>query len=131
MGDEEEALYMVASPERRALDELALHLTDLEAWLGPAAWAEPVAKPYVGSSYLFWLTPAGDTPPPEVDAPSVTGAAWPFDGPIDQFGDPVGEERCGHLDLGQAFETLRLMREHGGPDESFGIMPRSGARWVR
>jgi hypothetical protein len=115
-GDEEEAAYWAPSPARLALDELTKHLLDVEAWLGPAAWSAPIARPYGSSSYVFWLTQQGSTsPPPEVDAPSMTGAAWPFDGPIEQFGEPVGQGRCGYLDLAGAFETLRLMRAGGVP----------------
>ena len=119
--DEEEGVYWVPSPERRALDELAIHLLDVNAWLGSAAWSEPVGRPYVGGSYLFWLEPPIDTPPPpEVVAPFVGGAAWPFDGPIEEFGQAVEQGRCGHLTLGQAFEVLRLMRELGVPAFQFG-----------
>jgi hypothetical protein len=122
---QEDGVYWVPSTERRVLEELAIHLLDVESWLGAAAWSEPIARPYVSSSYLFWLEPPNDAPPPpDVDAPSVTGAAWPFDGPIEQFGEPVGQERCGYLDLGQAFETLRLMRELGVPTHAFGPPPR-------
>jgi hypothetical protein len=117
---EEEAAYWMPAPERQALDALAIHLLDVEAWLGPAAWSEPVARPYVSSSYLFWLSAPSDTPP-EGDYPSVTGAAWPFDGPIEQFGEPVGQARCGYVDLGQAFEMLRLMRQRGVPTYPFGV----------
>jgi len=120
-GDEEEASYWVPSPARRALDELTTHLFDIEAWLGAGAWSEPVARRYVSGSYLFWLTREGTTPPPDVDAPSMSGAAWPFDGPIDAFGEPVGQERCGYLDLAQAFETLRLMRARAVPTYPIGV----------
>jgi hypothetical protein len=113
-GDEEEATYWLPG-ERRALDELALHLLDVEAWLGPGGWSEPAARRYVSSSYRFSLIANGSTPPDYVDAPPVDGVPWPFDGPIEQFGEPVGGERCGYLDLGQAFETLRLMRQWGVP----------------
>jgi hypothetical protein len=111
-GDEEEATYWLPG-ERRALDELALHLLDVEAWLGPAGWSDPAARRYVSSSYRFALTANGSAPPSYVDAPPVAGVPWPFDGPIEQFGEPAGQERCGYLDLGQAFETLRLMRQWG------------------
>jgi hypothetical protein len=78
---QEDGVYWVPSTERRVLEELAIHLLDVESWLGAAAWSEPIARPYVSSSYLFWLEPPNDAPPPpDVDAPSVTGAAWPFDG---------------------------------------------------
>lgn len=112
-GDEEEALYLLPAPERRALDALALHLLDVEAWLAPAGWSDPAARRYVSSSYRFALTANGSTPPSYVDAPPVAGVPWPFDGPIEQFGEPLGAARCGYLDLGQAFETLRLMRQWG------------------
>jgi hypothetical protein len=112
-GDEEEALYHLPSPERQALDALALHLLDVEAWLGPSGWSDPAAHRYVSSSYRFSLTANAGAPPSYVDAPTVAGVPWPFGGPIEQFGEPVGAERCGYLDLGQAFETLRLMRQWG------------------
>jgi len=125
---EEEGVYWVPSAERRVLDELADHLEDVEVWLGAAAWSEPIARPYVSSSYLLWLEPPNDPPPPpEVNAPSVRGAPWPFDGPIDQFGEPVGQARCGHLDLAQAFETLRLMRSLGVEAMALGDPPRQAA----
>jgi hypothetical protein len=117
----EDGVYWVPSAERQGLEEVAIHLLGVETWLSPAAWTEPVARPYVSSSYLFWIEAPTDMPPsPEVDVPSLTGAAWPFDGPIEQFGDPVGQARCGYLELGQAFETLRLMRELGVPTFAFG-----------
>ena len=112
-GDEEEAAYWVPSPERKALDELALHLEQAEAWLGEAAWSDAVARPRVSGSYMLWLEPPLDIPPEGVDVPTVSGVQWPFDGPIEEFGDPVEQARCGYLEVGQAFETLRLMRERG------------------
>jgi hypothetical protein len=122
--DQEEGVYWVASPERRALDELALHLLDIEAWLGQDAWSEPNSRPYVAGTYQFWLVPQGGLPPPaDVDAPSVTGAGWPFDGPIDQFGELVGQDRCGYLDPVQAFEVLRLLREAEVPMSAASVDP--------
>jgi hypothetical protein len=118
LGDEEEATYMVESPERRILDELAFHLADIEAWLGVGAWADPAASPFVSGSYLLWFEPWSSV------SPSVTGAAWPFEGPIDQFGNAVGSARCGHLRLGQAFEVLRLLRGFGVTAMTFGSPSR-------
>lgn len=122
-GDQEEATYYLPAPERRALDELALHLTDIEAWLGPSAWTEPLARRYISSSYQFWLYPQSGAPPSYVDAPSVSGAVWPFDGPIEQFGGTDPRQRCGYLDPGQAFETLRVMRERGVRAEAAAVDP--------
>jgi hypothetical protein len=115
----EEGVYWVPSPERQALDELAAQLMDLEPWLGPAAWSESADRAFASGSYLFWVE-RWDPGVPSPAPPSVAGAAWPFDSPIDQFGDPVGQARCGHLDLGQAFEVLRLMRGAGVPLNAFG-----------
>jgi hypothetical protein len=120
---EEEGVYWVASPERLALDQLAGNLMDIEAWLGPDAWSEPIGRRYVSDSYLFWLWPPADAPPSGEDVPDVSGTAWPFDGDIDEFGDLLGERRCGYLDVGQAFEMLRLMREQGIPTYPFGEGP--------
>jgi len=122
-GDQEEATYYLPAPERRALDELAMHLADIEAWLGPSAWTEPLARRYISSSYQLWLYPQSGAPPSYVDAPSVSGAAWPFDGPIEQFGGIDPQQRCGYLDPGQAFETLRVMRERGVRAEAAGVDP--------
>lgn len=121
--DDEEGVYWVPSPERKALDELANHLSDIEAWLGPDAWAEPTARRFVSDSYLFRLWPPNDAPPSGVEVPAVDGVVWPFDGPIEQYGDLMGERRCGYLDLGQGFETLRLMRGLGVPTYPFGEGP--------
>ncbi len=53
----------------------------------------------------------------------MTGAGWPFDGQIEQFGEPVGQDRCGSLDPVQAFEMLRLMREAEVPTNAAGVDP--------
>jgi hypothetical protein len=122
-GDQEEATYYLPAPERRALDELAMHLADIEAWLGPSAWTEPLARRYISSSYQLWIYPQSGAPPSYVDAPSVSGAVWPFDGPIEQFGGTDPQQRCGYLDSGQAFETLRVMRLRGVRAEAAGVDP--------
>jgi hypothetical protein len=112
-GDEEEASYWVASPERKTLDELAHGLTEVEAWLGESAWSDPVARPYVSDSYMLWLEPRIDIPSDGTGAVSVSGVPWPFDGPIEMYGESVNGGRCGYLRAGQAFETLRFLRELG------------------
>lgn len=122
-GDEEEATYYVPSPERKALDELAMHLEDVERWLGSAAWSEPTARRYVSSSYQLWIFPQTGEPPSYADAASVSGATWPFAGPIEEFGGTDPQQRCAYLDLGQAFETLRVMRERGVRVDAAGVDP--------
>ena len=98
-------------------------LAMVEAWLGPSGWSDAAGR-YVSSSYRLSIVRSGDVAPADVDAPSVRGAAWPFDGPIERFGGLVfGQERCGYLDLGQAFETLRLMRALGVPSFASGEDP--------
>jgi hypothetical protein len=113
-GDEEEAAYYLPSPERRELDSLANDLRDLESWLGAEAWAEPSPRRYIASTFL--LTSAAQEGEPWQSLPSSGATDWPFAGTIEQFGEPLadhGRARCGSLDLGQAFETVRLLRELG------------------
>lgn len=121
-GDEEEGTYYLPAPERHALDQLAMHLQQVEAWLGPSGWSDSAGR-YVSSSYRLSVSRSGDVAPAEVLAPSVSGAGWPFSGPIEQFGGLVGQERCGYLDLRQAFETLRVMRAYGVPSFAIGEDP--------
>jgi hypothetical protein len=111
-GDEEEAAYYLPSPERRELDGLANDLRDLEGWLGADAWLEPSPRRYIASTFL--LASAAQEGEPGQSLPSSAGVDWPFDGAIEQFGDPLddlGQLRCGYLDRGETFETLRLLRE--------------------
>jgi hypothetical protein len=113
-GDEEEAAYYVPSPERRELDGLANDLRSLEDWLGADAWAEPSPRRYIASSFL--LSSAAHEGEPWQSLTSSGGVDWPFDGAIEQFGEPLGEGapvRCGYLELAEAFETVRLLRELG------------------
>jgi hypothetical protein len=131
-GDEEEAAYYVPSPERRELDGLANDLRDLEGWLGADAWAEPSPRRYIASTFL--LTSAAQEGEPWQSLPSSGATDWPFDGTIEQSGEPLddhGRARCGSLDLGQAFETVRLLRELGVEARidglwSFGLTHRDG-----
>jgi hypothetical protein len=131
-GDEEEAAYYVPSPERRELDGLARDLQDLESWLGADAWTEPLPRRYIASTFL--LASAAQEGEPWQSLPSSGATDWPFDVTIEQFGEPLddlGRVRCGSLDLGQAFETMRLLRELGVEARidglwSFGLTHRDG-----
>ena len=105
-GDAQEAENWVRSPERKELDRLANLLLAATGWT-TAAW-----KPYVATSNLLWVT-AYPTPVPE-GIPSAVKAAWPFNGPIEGFGDSMGVHepatwRCGYLDPSQASGMLAAL----------------------
>jgi hypothetical protein len=113
-GDEEEAAHYLPSPERRELDDLARDLQDLESWLGPDAWAEPSPRRYIAPTILLTSTAHEDEPWQPLS--SAAGVEWPLGAPIEQFGEPIdelGRVRCGYLDVGEAFEIVRLLRELG------------------
>jgi hypothetical protein len=115
-GEAEETAYYVPSPERRELDEIAHELMGIEEGLGAGGWAESASRAYIGPSYLVWLQSEAD--PSFYDLLPTDGISWPFDGPLEAFGDggfgePAGTARCGYLDLPQAFEFARLFRELG------------------
>lgn len=108
--DEAEAQFFVPSPEREELDRLAHRLEDLSDWITADGWATASWVPYETSSYLLWVSVW--TPPIPDGLAAAAGASWPFDGPIEGFGDlvetgdlsgPPGESvmteaRCGYLD---------------------------------
>jgi hypothetical protein len=103
LGDEEEATYYQPSPERSELDALAQRLRDPESLVGPDAWAGP-AEPYEGTGYRLWLTPMRDVPP--YDTADASQIPWPFDGPLDDFGEVSGPQppvtRCGGMSRDEA-----------------------------
>ena len=103
LGDEEESTYYQPAPEREELDALAQRLRNPESLLGADAWAAP-ARPYEGVNYQLWLTPHRDVPP--FDTADASQIPWPFDGPLDQFGEVSGSQppvtRCGTISRDEA-----------------------------
>lgn len=78
--------WMVPSPQRDALSDLAERLVDL-SWLHDEAWATREPAPYAAPAFLLF---GGDLPLVEVDpaAPDMANVAWPFPGSPDQLGGP-------------------------------------------
>ncbi len=112
-GDEYESSAAVPSPERKELDRLAHRVIDIGDWLEPDGWADAAWSPYLADSYLLRTVANTEFPAPD-GTPSSVGVAWPFAGPIEAFGDPVGETgRCGYLNQSQALETVGLLRGLG------------------
>jgi hypothetical protein len=114
LGDEEEATYYQPSPERQGLDALAQRLRDPEALLGADAWAGP-AEPYEGTDYRLWLTPYRDVPP--YDTADAAEIPWPFEEPLDEFGEPSGSAppvtRCGAITRDEAAAIIDTLASLG------------------
>jgi hypothetical protein len=116
LGDEVEAMYWVPSPERMELDRLARLLASVSDWIAAEDWTSADWVPYEAESYLLWVTAWAE---PLDGLPSVVGATWPFDGPIEEFGDVVATtpnfstDRCGYLDSVQATDVADTLSDAG------------------
>jgi hypothetical protein len=114
LGDEEEETYYQPSPERRALDELATSLRDPESLVDADAWEGP-PQPYAAADYQLVLTPQRDVPP--FDTTDASEIPWPFDEPLDAFGEEVGigppVSRCGVMGSEQAAPIVEALADHG------------------
>lgn len=111
LGDEAEAAYFVPSPERKELDRLANLLLTISDWVPADGWESADWAPYVGLSYLLWVTVWPDQAPDGL--PSVAGSTWPFNGPLESFGDvistDVSEGRCGYLEPSPATDLAATL----------------------
>jgi hypothetical protein len=115
MGNEVEAQGFVPSPEREELDRLAHLLASVSDWVTADGWASADWAAYEATSHLLWVTVwtgSESTPIPD-GLPSVVGAAWPFEGPIEEFGDVVATNlssgRCGYLDSSQTTDLVTIL----------------------
>jgi hypothetical protein len=113
-GDEEEAQYYEPSPERRALDELAIALRDPGAILGEDAWEGP-ATAHQADDYLLVLNPYRDVPP--YGNPDVSEVPLPLDGSLEDFGEAYGEAqpsaRCGIATRDEAVAIVEALESLG------------------
>lgn len=115
LGDEEEAAYYEASPERRELDALARSLRDPESLVGADAWEGP-AEPYAGTEYQLVLTPYPDVPP--YDTTDASEIPWPFDERLDEYGEAVDAagppfRRCGVIGVEDASAIMEALGATG------------------
>ena len=118
LGDEEEATYYQPDPERRALDRLAVQLSEPESLLGEDAWEVP-AVAYEAEEYLLVLRAYRDVPPYE--NPDIAQVPIPFDQGPDVFGDAYGDAqpptaRCGVVDRDEATEIVDALTALGVAD---------------
>jgi len=112
LGDEVEALYFAPSPERKELDRVANLLVGVSDWVGADGWATSDWTPYAAASYLLWVTVWSEAAPEGL--PSVVGVTWPFEGPIQAFGETVAaneisEGRCGYLEPSAANVVVPIL----------------------
>lgn len=109
-GDEEESMYYLPAPERRALDELARGLmlgTDL---FSDGSW-ETGPVPYEADAFLVWIW---------ADAASPTTGAPPLDdldqiGDVTTFGEPIDGGRCGYLQLAAVRQVAETFADTPSP----------------
>jgi hypothetical protein len=114
LGEVEESTYYQPAPEREELDALAQQLRDPESMLGGDAWAGP-ARGYEAPDYLLVLRLAPNVPP--FGGTDASEIRWPFDGPLDAFGEPSGEvveARCGIVTSDEAGAIVADLDDAGG-----------------
>jgi len=106
-GEPEESTYYEPAPERKALDELASALLDPESLVADAAWAGP-ASTYEGTEYQLLLHAVRDSDVPSTGSPDASEVPWPFDSPLDEFGEPGFDEtyRCGNISRDEAMAIV-------------------------
>lgn len=107
LGDDEEATYYQPSPERKALDDVALRLIEPEAWFAPDEWADTEAVPFEPDSYLLVAHVFEAAPDfASEGAPDVDAISWPFPDAPDAFGELfANDRRCATADA-SAIETF-------------------------
>jgi hypothetical protein len=124
-GEEEETTYYQPAPERQALDVLAGELLEPEALVAESAWEGP-ATTYEGAEYQLVLNLYPNSPivsPGDLDA---ADAAWPFDDPLEAFGEsgPGGDTvRCGTISGDEADALIESLDD---PDAEH---PMVGPPW--
>ncbi len=113
LGEVEESTYYQPAPEREELDGLAQQLRDPESMLGGDAWAGP-ARGYEAADYVLVLFLTPNVPP--FNGTDASEIRWPFDGPLDAFGEPsqVVEGRCGIVASDAAGAMVTDLQDAGG-----------------
>lgn len=114
-------LYYEPSPEREALDRLAVRLNPFaDQWLPANAWADANARPYAPARYRIYIYSqewGGSLDDLPVESATVS---WPLDEGIDAFGDvmkdPAGdpvEGRCGVVSAEEATAVIEALEAAG------------------
>lgn len=115
LGEEEESTYYQPAPEREALDALAQQLRDPESLVGDDAWVDTAAA-YEATDYQLVLRLMPDFPP--YDTTDASEIPWPFDGPLNEFGEQSGqvtEARCGIITAEEAEPIVEAIAAGGSP----------------
>ena len=117
-GDEEEGMYYEPAPERKALDAIAQHLVEPEAWFTPAEWVDSEAVPFEPPSYLVLARIIPGSPSLATEgAPDVDAISWPFAEPPDAFGDEAADDgRCAIAEAA-AVQTLAAELASAGMEQ--------------
>lgn len=118
---DDDALYYEPSPEREALDRLAVRLNPFaDQWLPANAWADATAAPYVPARYHMLIEKvewggALDELPVESSA-----VAWPLSASIDDFGEAIDRPalgldtaRCGVISADEAAAVIAALEAAG------------------
>lgn len=114
LGEVEESTYYQPAPEREELDALAQQLRDPESMLEDDAWAGP-ARGYEAPDYVLVLHLAPNVSP--FNGTDASEIRWPFEGPLDAFGEPSGqvtEARCGIVTADAAGALVADLNDAGG-----------------
>ena len=118
---DDEDLYYEPSPEREALDRLAVRLNPFaDQWLPANAWADATAAPYVPARYhmliekVEWGGALDELP---VESSVV---AWPLEASIDDFGEAMESPalgldtaRCGVISADEATAVVAALEAAG------------------
>ncbi|MCA1588341.1 MAG: hypothetical protein LC744_06745, partial [Chloroflexi bacterium] len=102
------------APEREELHALAQQLRDPESMLGGDAWAGP-ARGYEAPDYLLVLRLTPNIQP--FNGTDASEIPWPFDGPLDAFGERAGQftdARCGIISSAEAGPVVQALGDAGG-----------------
>lgn len=114
LGEVEESTYYQPAPEREELDALAQQLRDPESMLGADAWAGP-PRGYEAPDYLLVLRLAPNVP--LFNGTDASEIPWPFDGPLEAFGQQSGQftdARCGIITSAEATPVVQSLDDAGG-----------------
>ena len=115
LGEEEESTYYQPAPEREALDALAQQLRDPESLVSDDAWVDTAAA-YEATDYQLVLRLMPNFPP--YDTTDASEIPWPFDGPLNEFGEQSGqvtEARCGTITAEEAGPIVEAIEASGSP----------------
>lgn len=115
-GEPEESTYYEPAPERQELSRLASALPDPESLVAEDAWTGP-ASAYEGTEYQLLLHPVRDSDVPDTGSPDASEVPWPFDGPLDEFGETPrdGAFRCGNISRDEAMAIVEALNAPEGP----------------